>query len=695
MGRGNWKISGDYMGQIVVTNTERVLQSYVDSFHIGHAAGIIGEIGYQNPIDAARVGDVANVRVNVWYHHENRILKIRDKGTKGLDDCSQCCWGLVKDEITGEETQCQNYKDCNWSVFFSLAQKGKKAGDLGSRGQGKSLVAMAGENGFTVRTKIATEGSMHKSMAAYFRPKKGISGAWEWGLLPEEAWGPEEEPGTEIEVRGIKKNVAEDLEVPQKIVSEYVLPYWFPSIKKGMEVTLNITGQKKITVNKEMVDGLFPKVTDEKKKTIDAVVVKVRKKIVGKLKDFHLFLAEDELPEHLRGIALIKSDRQVITRVTNFGIIDRSLQNRIFGWVDTGRILDSAEEPNHLAYRENEVLVKKAYEQIRECAKDFLEPFNKELNSGKVTNKDRQRAKDIMQALNAALKEIPEFNPWSEGDEPGPDSSSENLGEERKKEASEKKERSTPWISSIKLDPSIRNFSGGYEVGDEISGVITVSNPVDAEPPNLSLAWAATNLSYEKVEQGLIDVQEFGIIPRPISKEKPGELQHKFAFNVHTGEGSFRRGKNWFVVDLAEENFQGGMERLDRRKKAFWIGEKPHPKKRGSSGLNTIKELIPMTVESNGRDVFLDISEQNVYVFKKFGPNIAPFWGVPARHQTAVRNLFQAIGDEIMIHIVKKKIADLDGDLNAGNLVGESGIMEEVLTLKRAFVAASENAKYS
>ena len=40
------------MGQIVTGNTDRLLQSYVDDFPIGHAAGIIGEIGYQNPIDA-------------------------------------------------------------------------------------------------------------------------------------------------------------------------------------------------------------------------------------------------------------------------------------------------------------------------------------------------------------------------------------------------------------------------------------------------------------------------------------------------------------------------------------------------------------------------------------------------------------------------------------------------------------------
>ena len=684
------------MSQIVTTNTERVLQSYVDSFHIGHAAGIIGEIGYQNPIDAARAGDVANVRVSVWYHHEKRILKIRDKGTKGLDDCSQCCWGLVKDEITGEETQCQNYKDCNWSVFFSLAQKGKKAGDLGSRGQGKSLVAMAGENGFTVRTKIATEGSTHKSMAAYFRPKEGISGAWEWGLLPEEAWGPDEAPGTEIEVRGIKKNIAEDLGAPQKIVSEYVLPYWFPSIKKGMELTLNITGQKKITVNKQMVDGLFPKVTDKKKKTIGAIDVKVRKKSYGKLKDFHLFLAEDELPEYLRGIALIKSDRQVITRVTNFGIIDRSLQNRIFGWVDTGRVLDIAEEPNHLAYRENEAVVKKAYEQIRDCAKDFLEPFNKELNSGKVTKKDNQRAQDIMEAVNLALQDIPEFNPWSEGEEPGPDSDSKNVGDNNEKERIKARERKAPWISSIKLDPSVRNFSGGYEVGDDVIGRITISNPIDAEPPNLSLTWKACNLSFETVEESTLDVQEFGIIPRPISKDEPGKIVHEFTFNIRTGEGAFRRGKNWFVVLLDEQNLDGELKRIDKRRHAFHIGKKPPPKQKGSSGSDFIRNIVPVNFESDpaGKDVYLSMSDQTVYAFKKTGPTIAPFWGNGAQHQVAVRNLFQAIGDEVMKEIVTRKIADLNDDLNAANITGENGVMEDVLKLKRKFIAASESAYY-
>jgi hypothetical protein len=686
------------MGQIVTGNTGRLLQSYVDDFSIGHAAGIVGEIGFQNPIDAARGGDVTNVRVNVWYHHEKRILKIRDRGTKGLDHCSECCWGLVEDDNTGEETQCQNYKDCNWSVFFSLAQEGKKAGDLGSRGQGKSLPAMAGENGLIVRTKIATEGAEHKSMAAYFRPMKGVAGAWEWGLLPEEAWGSEEDVGTEIEVSRVKKKVADDLKTPQKIVNEYVLPYWFPSIIKGMEITFNFTGHKKITVDKKMIEGLFPKVGDEKKKrTIDSVGLKSRGKSVGKLKDFHLFLAEDKLPEYLRGIALIKSNRQVITRVNNFGMIDRSLQNRIFGWVDTGRVLDSAELPNHLGYRENESIVKKAYVQIRNCAKDFLEPFNKELTSGNVTKKDEKRAMDLKEAVNSALEQNPEFNPWLEGEEPGPDPDSKNLGDENKNERGASREKNAPWISSIKFDPSIRNLSGGYEVGDDITGRITISNPVDAEPPNLSLAWAACNLSFEKVERAGIGVQEFGIIPRPISKEEPGKIVHEFAFNIHTGEGAFRRGKNWFEVQLAKQSLDGELEMIDKLRTSFWIGEKPPPKQKGSSGSDFLKDIMPMTQESDppGKDVWLVMSDQTVYVFKKFGPTIAPFWGNGNQHQVAVRNLFQAIGDEIMKEIVTRKIADLNGDLNAANITGENGVIEEVLKLKRAFIADSESAYYS
>ena len=204
----------------------------------------------------------------------------------------------------------------------------------------------------------------------------------------------------------------------------------------------------------------------------------------------------------------------------------------------------------------------------------------------------------------------------------------------------------------------------------------------------------AANLSREKVEKGEITVQEFGIIPRPISQEKPGKIVHEFTFNVHLGEGAFRRGKNLFEVKLDGERMDSELEQFDLLKKSFWVGEKPPPQKRGSSGSSIIGDIITMTSASEGKDVYLAVDNQLVYAFTTHGPNLGPFWGDRSKHQVAVRNLFQALGDEIMKHIVTKKLAELNGELNSANITGDSGVIEEVLNLKRKFIASAEKAYY-
>ena len=161
------------------TNTQRTMQAYLDSFTIGHASGIIGESAFQNPIDVAYKGVLQKVRVNVYVDVHKGILKIRDRGTKGMDHCSECEWGIVHVE-DGDDHQCRNFLNCGWATFHSAAQEGKEPGALGSRGLGSSLALLAGEGGMIVRTKIAMQGNRHKSMASRITLSDVGTGNWAW-----------------------------------------------------------------------------------------------------------------------------------------------------------------------------------------------------------------------------------------------------------------------------------------------------------------------------------------------------------------------------------------------------------------------------------------------------------------------------------------------------------------------------------
>ncbi|MBJ84838.1 MAG: hypothetical protein CMB52_04915, partial [Euryarchaeota archaeon] len=301
------------------------MQQYLDQFHIGHAAGLIGESGFQNPIDAAKMGLIRNVHIDINVDAESRSLRIRDRGTTGMHHCAECEWGVLYDGHGNEIGNCNNYSNCPWSAFHSLAQIGKRETSLGSRGMGKSLAALAGEGGIILRTKIATEDGSHVSMASFFRPTAAGVGGWAWGLIEDEAWGESEEPGTEIEILELKSELIDVFAYPDKLVKEYVLPYWFPAIQQGVTMDLRVKGERTIKIGSKMTEKMFPPFDD--KKSYGKIPVKMKQKKVGDVTNFNLHLAKDGVEEQLQGIAIIKGGKQVIKRITNFGrAIDGDLQ---------------------------------------------------------------------------------------------------------------------------------------------------------------------------------------------------------------------------------------------------------------------------------------------------------------------------------------------------------------------------------
>jgi len=679
----------------VRSNHKRQMQQYLDNYDIGHARGLIGESAFQNPIDAAYRGILSKVRINIYVDPENRILKIRDRGTTGMPHCPDCEWG-IKDLEDGSRQLCENFNHCQWSAFHTLAQEAKVGESLGQRGMGKSLAALAGENGIIIRTKVADQGGENVSMASHFRPREdsGI-GAWGWVLKPDEAWGDSEDPGTEIQVVGLKDELIADFNNPQKIVDDYILPYWFFSIAQGVELTLLVKGHSTIKIGPASVEKMFPPVGPRKKKSWGSLPIKSKRKIVGKIKNLNVFLAEEPLPEELRGIALVKGGKQVITRLNSFGRnIDRDLQDCLFGWVDTGHLLADCEKPDHLGYRLREPLVKRTNETIIEVTRSFLEPFNREKQRDEpVSKKDIEKANQIRDAVNRAFDEVPDFNPWLEGEESGDKTGDEP--DEQCPKCGQKpcvcikppsKERRTPWVSSIRFEPSTE--TGYHNVGDTVTARVVVSNPVDKDFPRLSVKWRAANTSREIVDEGELVSDEFGDLPRP-SLEGLGEIEHEFKFDISLGEGGFRRGKNLFGVLLSQTVSEGGSSELvplHESKRAFYVEYKPDSR-RTSGGSSKINLLTPTKAPGRGLDVYLDDIEQEVLIFTADGPNIAPYWLQAGKHKDAVSNVLYALADEILLMFLEREAHDSeDSDIS------QSDSFRELIMKKIQWVAAAQSS---
>jgi hypothetical protein len=358
--------------------------------------------------------------------------------------------------------------------------------------------------------------------------------------------------------------------------------------------------------------------------------------------------------------------------------------------VDTGTLLDPYETSNHLDYDQSNPIVKKVYEQIKDAVKSFLEPFNRaKQKDDPISEKDVERAREIKQAMNQGFVEVPQFNPWDEGDEEV---------EEKCKECGEKpcicikppsKEWFHPWISSIVFEPKEQPYS----IGDNITARVTISNTIDREYSRLHLMWKAQNASGELVENGVIESEEFGVLSRGDSKE-PGQVTQDIAINISTGEGAFRRGMNRFTAELVEESHSGEgviLNTVHKRSRKFWVEQKPEPPS-NDGGASILNEVYPFAKDGDGLDAYLDPSNRDMYVFTKHGPNIAPYWLKRGKHPIAVRNIIHAAGDEIMMQILTRELSNFDGELTTGAITDDGGLLRKVLLDKTKWVAATQKA---
>src|SRR5712691_1463371 len=157
--------------------------AYKDQYD-SHASGLIQE-AIQNGADAKIPGLAwKDWRFVIKYDRQRRTLTFRDYGTTGMPHCDECNWGERPEGAICSE------KECNWGVFHSFAFLGKEGGMLGSRGQGKSLAIVAG-NETIVRTRVASDPSSSMASRWAFHGED-----WTWENVPADSPGSDWPAGT-------------------------------------------------------------------------------------------------------------------------------------------------------------------------------------------------------------------------------------------------------------------------------------------------------------------------------------------------------------------------------------------------------------------------------------------------------------------------------------------------------------------
>lgn len=397
-------------------NRDRVWEAYVAQFGQGHAFGLLQENG-QNSFDAYPDGTLTkNMKVVIKYDADRRNLSWRDFNTNGMPHCRDCVWGERADG-----TPC-THSDCPWGAFHNMGYSVKSGGDaLGSRGMGKSLQLLAGKETL-VRTSLPD---------GRFAASEWVkSDDWEWRLADRHA-KKLSASGTELETSNVVDAVHEVLVDDDAVVVE-LQERWFRLIEEKATIEYLLL-EKGHTTRRLVGSPKWPeldKSQGEAKAQLELakVVITYQGERLGELRNFYIFLAKEPFPDEdpRWGIAIVKNGKQTVTRFTEFpSEIPDSIRRRIYGWCDAvcttdDPFLKTAENSTHTGYRADSVTYKAVKRQLREIAKKFAAPFIR-TGGERVSDKEAAEAKELLEVLNEALKDIPEFQLFlPEGPPPPP-----------------------------------------------------------------------------------------------------------------------------------------------------------------------------------------------------------------------------------------------------------------------------------
>jgi hypothetical protein len=497
-------------------NKDKVWRGYVDSYD-NHAFGILQEDG-QNSFDAYSPDTPAkDMKMIVKYDSDKRILYHRDFEASGMGHCRECGWGIKADKI-----ECTNL-ECKWGCFHNMGYSGKGGTALGSRGMGKALHLLAGHR-MVVRTTMPD--GRHKASVW-----EKLKGDWQWRYAPEfnERLSSS---GTELISYDVVDAVHEELLQPDYVAGE-LQERWFRLLTDGatIEYVLVKDGKKKRTsVKAPKVPKLDMSQGEDRAHVVRSrVVVKRHGKRLGELRNLNLFLAKRPFEEddRTRGIAIVKNGKQTITRFRYFpGEIPEQIRNRIFGYCDAictkeNRFLQDAENATHTGYQWSHPTYKAVRRELRELVKEFVQPF---LRAGgeRVTEKEQEEAAEILEVLNKALEEVPEFGLFGK----------KGVSPARELEVTPK---SHIYLSRVEIDSRM------FTRGETIPVVAVVKNPTSQE------TMVVTTFEHFDPTPVVVEDHEDGVIVTAGTPENPGtnSIEGSVTFEQNQAPGI-----HWVQVSL-------------------------------------------------------------------------------------------------------------------------------------------------
>jgi len=660
---------------------DRSMKQYVDNYRdLGtrfHAKGILQEIVLQNVVDAILNNQLNIASVSVVVDDPEGQLIIRDEGTTGMCDCKECEWGVRLDGRDCEE--------CPWGSFHFMAAAQKEA-KLGDRGMGKSLLLQAGER-VVVRTKVATKDGTHHAMASeFYRNDRG-----QWSYMNREDLAPvqNENIGTEITVYGVNREILNDLKNFEELRDTYIRPHWWPTIEQGFVLNYRVRGQKswKLKAGYTWPNRAESKHKTKTSKKVIPLKIKQNRKFVpiGQMEGLQIALAEEPVPEEIRGIALIKKGTQVIEYFSEWGRkIPNEFQDRIYGWVildkQLSKTLQEFERPSHIGYSHYPPEVKALTNKVKEFTNKLLKPHLKELESNeeKYSAKEKKLLGDVQDVINQALQDIPEFNPWND-----PEGQSQSGGDGGG--TGEPRQRTIPYCY-IKLDKK------HYDSGDACNVSVTVHNPVEEYQKFISMTIEALNRNHEVIHSRHLEAHEIGVIP-PANGENGKLTLPDWSFVI---DNEFNTGKNWVRVKLSntEIDVQSGQRvttQIENKKVALWVDTEPPEKSKeprgGNSGIGTLSvHFGPNQLDDDTfKDVLIDIDDKSADIDVHNGPRLKQTWGQPI----AKTHIFSGVAEELFEYMLIIKCSD-DDDIvdNRVDLTKVVQISQELMVVKQMFLSS-------
>jgi hypothetical protein len=445
-------------------NKHQVWKAYVESFG-NHAFGILQEDS-QNSFDAYAEGvDPKEMKIIIRYDSNSHTLSHRDFGTLGMPHCRYCTWGELPNG------QGCTAVDCPWGSFHNMGYSGKGGEALGSRGMGKSLQLLSG-----TRTIVRTTLPDQRYQASVWE-REGGTKDWLWRLAPELARSLSS-PGTELTTENVAGPVHDQLLDSAAVIAE-LQERWFRLISAGatIEYLLAKDGKVERHLIRDVRDPALDESQDpEKARRVDLeIIVTYQGARLGVLRNLHLFLAKAPFGEEDRraGIAIVKNGKQTIQRFTDFPEeIPEGVRRRIFGYVDaictpTEPFLKDAENGTHTGYRWSDPSYKAVRRVLREVVKQFVQPF---LRAGgeKVTEAEQEEAREILDVLNRALADTPEFGFFGR----------ESLSQRRKMTTTPK---NFPYLSRLEFE------NRSYARGERAVVKAVIKNPTSSPIPLTSV----------------------------------------------------------------------------------------------------------------------------------------------------------------------------------------------------------------